>query len=393
MKRFLAFISFFIVITLSAGDSIKDEDRASLTDLLTELTKAKPDKILNDIKVWPGESSIRVAIYPSDKVKYKYNLLKGEDKDRIYIDLLAVDADGFTLPDVKYDSFLKGIRMGKRDTGIRIVLDTGKVESYNVIEMEEPWRIVIDYYGKKPVEVEKKSEVKESKVSEKVKENEQKKEPQAKNPGHGGKDPGAVVGKLYEKDIVFNLAKRIKKLSQKYDSIEIKLTRDKDIFLPLEERAAIANTMNGDLFISLHANSFSDENVGGLEVYHLDNTRDNYTDKLAMVENKISDSSSLLNTILVDMTMSYFVKDSLNYATSIGIGLKENLKKHNVKVRGYKKGALFYVLVGARMPSLLLEIGYLTNKMERGLLLKDNYLDDIAVSVLDAIAKTANEKK
>ncbi|HQO92153.1 MAG TPA: N-acetylmuramoyl-L-alanine amidase, partial [bacterium] len=131
----------------------------------------------------------------------------------------------------------------------------------------------------------------------------------------------------------------------------------------------------------------------GLEVYHLDNTRDNYTDKLAMVENKISDSSSLLNTILVDMTMSYFVKDSLNYATSIGIGLKENLKKHNVKVRGYKKGALFYVLVGARMPSLLLEIGYLTNKMERGLLLKDNYLDDIAVSVLDAIAKTANEKK
>ncbi|HQO92752.1 MAG TPA: N-acetylmuramoyl-L-alanine amidase, partial [bacterium] len=268
MKRFLAFISFFIVITLSAGDSIKDEDRASLTDLLTELTKAKPDKILNDIKVWPGESSIRVAIYPSDKVKYKYNLLKGEDKDRIYIDLLAVDADGFTLPDVKYDSFLKGIRMGKRDTGIRIVLDTGKVESYNVIEMEEPWRIVIDYYGKKPVEVEKKSEVKESKVSEKVKENEQKKEPQAKkkkvvviDPGHGGKDPGAVVGKLYEKDIVFNLAKRIKKLSQKYDSIEIKLTRDKDIFLPLEERAAIANTMNGDLFISLHANSFSDENV------------------------------------------------------------------------------------------------------------------------------------
>ncbi|HNW15387.1 MAG TPA: N-acetylmuramoyl-L-alanine amidase, partial [bacterium] len=288
----------------------------------------------------------------------------------------------------------------KRDTGIRIVLDTGKVESYNVIEMEEPWRIVIDYYGKKPVEVEKKSEVKESKVSEKVKEKEQKKEPQAKkkkvvviDPGHGGKDPGAVVGKLYEKDIVFNLAKRIKKLSQKYDSIEIKLTRDKDIFLPLEERAAIANTMNGDLFISLHANSFSDENVGGLEVYHLDNTRDNYTDKLAMVENKISDSSSLLNTILVDMTMSYFVKDSLNYATSIGIGLKENLKKHNVKVRGYKKGALFYVLVGARMPSLLLEIGYLTNKMERGLLLKDNYLDDIAVSVLDAIAKTANEKK
>lgn len=400
LKKFAVLTLFTVFSFFCAADSIKDEDRESLTVLLTELTKEKPDKTLNDIKVWPGESSIRVAIYPSDKVKYKYNLLKGDDKDRIYIDLLAVDADGFSLPDVKYDSFLKGIRMGKRETGIRIVLDTGKVESYNVIEMEEPWRIVIDYYGKKPVEVEKKPEIKDTEAVVKVKEKEQKPEPVTKkkkivviDPGHGGKDPGAVIGDLYEKDIVFNLAKRIKKLSEKYDTIEVKLTRDKDIFLPLEERAAIANTMNGDLFISLHANSFSDPNVGGLEVYHLDNTRDNYTDKLAMVENKISDSASLLNTILVDMTMSYFVKDSLNYATSIGLGLRETLKKHGVKVRGYKKGALFYVLVGARMPSLLLEVGYLTNKKERELLKKDNYLDDIAVSVLDAITKTAIEKK
>jgi len=382
LKKFAALTLFTVFSFFCAADSIKDEDRESLTVLLTELTKEKPDKTLNDIKVWPGESSIRVAIYPSDKVKYKYNLLKGDDKDRIYIDLLAVDADGFTLPDVKYDSFLKGIRMGKRETGIRIVLDTGKVESYNVIEMEEPWRIVIDYYGKKLVEKEKKEKIPEK-----------KKRIVVIDPGHGGKDPGAVIGDLYEKDIVLKLAKKIHKLSAKYDSIEVKLTRDKDVFLPLEERAAIANTMNGDLFISLHANSFSDPNVGGLEVYHLDNTRDNYTDKLAMVENKISDSASLLNTILVDMTMSYFVKDSLIYATSIGLGLRENLKKYDVKVRGYKKGALFYVLVGARMPSLLLEVGYLTNKKERELLKKDNYLDDIAVSVLDAIVKTAVEKK
>jgi len=383
----LTVFSFFC-----SADSIKDEDRASLTELLTELTKSEPDKLLNDIKVWPGESSIRVAIYPSDKVKYKYNLLKGEDKDRIYIDLLAVDAEGFALPDVKYDSFLKGIRMGKRESGIRIVLDTGKVESYNVIEMEEPWRIVIDYYGKKPAVAEEKV-VKTEKKKKQEKSVIKSRKVVVIDPGHGGKDPGAVVGKLYEKDIVFKLAKKIKKLSKKYDSIEIKLTRDKDVFLPLEERAAIANAMNGDLFISLHANSFSDENVGGLEVYHLDNTRDNYTDKLAMVENKISDSGSLLNTILVDMTMSYFVKDSLKYATSIGLKLRKDLEKYDIKVRGYKKGALFYVLVGARMPSLLLEIGYLTNKKERELLKKNNYLDDIAVSVLDAIVKTAVDRK
>ena len=122
------------------------------------------------------------------------------------------------------------------------------------------------------------------------------------DPGHGGKDPGTISGKLYEKDIVFKLAKKIEKLSKNYKNIEVRLTRDKDIFLALEERAVIANKLGGDLFISLHANSFpKDRNVGGMELYHLDNTRDEYANKLARVENKISENTSLLGTILVDM--------------------------------------------------------------------------------------------
>jgi len=378
MKKSLLMILIMLMFPLYGGDSIKDEDRESLSQLLNDLTGAAPSKKLNDIKVWPGESSIRVAIYPDAKVKYKYNLLKGDKDDRIYIDLISVDAEGFALPDVKYDSFLKGIRLGKKDNGIRIVLDTGKVESYNVMEMEEPWRIVIDYYGKKAPEPQKTVDSKPEK----------KKKTVVIDPGHGGKDPGAVVKGLYEKDVVFKLAQKIKELSAKYDDIEVKLTRDKDIFLPLEERAAIANTMNGELFVSIHANAFSDKNIGGVEVYHLDNTRDNYTDKLAMVENKISDTNSLLNTILVDMTMSYFVKDSLNYATTLGISLKENLKPYNVKVRGFKKGALFYVLVGARMPSLLFEIGYLTNAQERKLLQNDKYIEMLAKTLLDSVRQT-----
>ena len=207
------------------------------------------------------------------------------------------------------------------------------------------------------------------------------------DPGHGGKDPGTISGKLYEKDIVFKLAKKIEKLSKNYKNIEVKLTRDKDIFLALEERAVIANKLGGDLFISLHANSFpKDRNVGGMELYHLDNTRDEYANKLARVENKISENASLLGTILVDMDISYYVGDSLDYAKEIGTGLKKDLKKYDVKLRGYEKGALFYVLVGARMPSLLFEIGYITNKTEKDLLQKDAYLESIAKSLLDSIA-------
>ena len=410
MKCRIFILVLFSLFSVFAQTSLSDSDRESLDQLISDLTNAsKSEKKLNDIKVWPGNSSVRVAVYPSEKVTYKYNLLKDGATNRIYIDLIGVDASGFVLPDVKYDSFLKKIRLGKRENGIRIVIETGKVESYNVVEMEEPWRIVIDYYGERIPEkvAEKEAEKVPKTVETKAKPDPKKDaaqksnaekqvvktEPKAKkkkiiviDPGHGGKDPGAISGKLYEKDVVFKLAKKIEKLSKNYDGIEVKLTRNKDIFLPLEERAAIANTMNGDLFISLHANSFKDRNVGGLEIYHLDNTRDDYASKLARVENKISENVTLLDTILVDMTMSYYVGDSLDYATGIGKGLKKDLKKYGVKIRGYNKGALFYVLVGARMPSLLFEIGYITNKTERELLQKDEYLETIARSLLDSIA-------
>ena len=245
---------------------------------------------------------------------------------------------------------------------------------------------------------EQKQEKKQEKPAAKPQKTEKKQEVKRKktdgvkliviDPGHGGKDPGTVSGKLYEKDIVLKLAKKIEKLSKNYKNIEVKLTRDKDIFLALEERAVIANKMNGDLFISLHANSFKDKEVGGMELYHLDNTRDEYANKLARVENRISGNSTMLETILVDMDISYYVGDSLDYSKEIGEGLKKDLKKYGVKIRGYNKGALFYVLVGARMPSLLFEIGYITNKIEKDLLQKDEYLESIAKSLLDSISKS-----
>lgn len=414
MKCRVFFLILFLFSAAFAEAAISDSDGESMDQLIMDLINASQGtKKLNDIKVWPGKSSVRVAIYPSEKVTYKYNLLKDGATNRIYIDLIGVDASGFTLPEVESISFLKKLRLGKRENGIRIVIETGKVESYNVVEMEEPWRIVIDYYGEKAAETvqekapekvaEKpaakaepkgKAEVKEAKPAKKAGEKPvAKTEPKAKkkkiiviDPGHGGKDPGAISGRLYEKDVVFRLAKKIEKLSKNYDGLEVKLTRNKDIFLPLEERAAIANAMNGDLFISLHANAFKDRNVGGMEIYHLDNTRDEYTSKLARVENKLSENVTLLDTILVDMTMNYYVGDSLDYASEIGKGLKKDLKKYGSKIRGYNKGALFYVLVGARMPSLLFEVGYITNKSEKDLLQKDEYLESIAKSLLDSIS-------
>ena len=263
--------------------------------------------------------------------------------------------------------------MDSLDQLISDLVKSSKKEEKQEKKQEKP--------ASKPQKTEKKQDVKQN-----------KKQPGKKlvviDPGHGGKDPGTISGKLYEKDIVLKLAKKIEKLSENYKNIEVRLTRDKDIFLALEERAVIANKFDGDLFISLHANSFKDREVGGMELYHLDNTRDEYANKLARVENKISGNATMLETILVDMDISYYVGDSLDYAKEIGEGLKKDLKKYETKIRGYEKGALFYVLVGARMPSLLFEIGYITNKMEKDLLQKDEYLESIAKSLLDSISKS-----
>ncbi|MBO4698849.1 N-acetylmuramoyl-L-alanine amidase [bacterium] len=217
------------------------------------------------------------------------------------------------------------------------------------------------------------------------------------DPGHGGSDPGTVDGKVYEKDITLKLSKKIENLSKKYKNLEVILTRDKDTALDsdknrdLEKRAKIANEMGADLFISIHVNAVGkggDKSIRGMEIYHLDDTRDDYSDKLARVENRISENNNTLQTILVDMALNCHVGSSLDYAKEIAVGMKRDLKKYDVKMRSYEKGALFLVLVGARMPSLLFEIGYITNKTERELLQKDEYLEAIAKSLLDSISSS-----
>ncbi len=209
------------------------------------------------------------------------------------------------------------------------------------------------------------------------------------DPGHGGKDPGALNKKIKEKDVVLKLAGIIKKKASNIKGLRVELTRDNDVFLELQKRAEIANSRNGDLFISIHVNANKSKKASGMEVYHLDNRRSEYTDRLALVENRMTENSSMLNTILVDMNMNFYIEDSLKYTALLAKRLNVPLKKHKTKLRDYRKGALFYVLVGARMPSALFEIGFLTNKDEEKKLKDNKYLEDVA----DAMIKSFTDMK
>jgi N-acetylmuramoyl-L-alanine amidase len=194
------------------------------------------------------------------------------------------------------------------------------------------------------------------------------------DPGHGGKDPGAVANGLQEKDVNLRMA-RVLGAMLKEQGFEVHYTRTTDKFIPLEERTAMANARNADLFISIHCNAHKDKNVRGLEVYYLNLATDAQAVRVAARENGVSAKKiSDMQFILSDLMLNSKINESRQMAAMVE---EETLRamrpRYSLSSHG-SKGAFFYVLTGARMPSILVELGYLTNPEEARRLNSDDYL-------------------
>ena len=206
------------------------------------------------------------------------------------------------------------------------------------------------------------------------------------DPGHGGKDPGALGrGGAREKDVVLSLTKRLARKLQARLPVVVLFTRASDTFIPLEERTAQANAEGADLFISVHANASENPKTRGIETYYLNNTNDRASRRLASFENGFQHVASDLqlkadlSNILSDLIQSGKEEESIALAHHLQNALVAQARKKNPRVRnlGVKKGP-FYVLVGAHMPCVLVEAGFLTNRTERRLLLSRAYQEDLA---------------
>jgi N-acetylmuramoyl-L-alanine amidase len=198
------------------------------------------------------------------------------------------------------------------------------------------------------------------------------------DPGHGGKDPGAVANGLREKDINLRMA-RILGAMLKEQGFEVHYTRTTDKFIPLEERTAMANARNADLFISVHCNAYKDTSAKGFEVYYLNLATDAQAVRVAARENGVSAKKiSDMQFILSDLMLNSKINESRQMASMVE---EETLRvmrpKYALSSHG-SKGAFFYVLTGARMPSILVELGYLTNPEEAKKLNSDAYLTTMA---------------
>lgn len=209
------------------------------------------------------------------------------------------------------------------------------------------------------------------------------------DPGHGGEDFGSKspVG-LAEKNLVLDMAKRLESLLRK-KKLRVQLTRREDVFVPLAERTALANELNATLFISLHGNASPGGKASGFEVFYLDNTGDEASRKLAERENaslRFEDGDSDIQFILSDLIQNAKLDDSIVLANLLNLSVTNQVKERWKKARslGVRK-APFYVLVGAHMPCVLVELFFLDNPDDSALLSDTSFREDLVKGLYDGI--------
>lgn len=370
--------------------------------------KAAPSKAavkVTEIKHSSNPNYTRIIIYLSGQTVFSHRLLKEDPKiqkpRRLYVDIKnASISSSLKQPIPINDGLLKMARAGQYDKGtVRVVLDIESIEDYKVFYFDEPFRIIVDVIGKKqagklpPTEPAKAAPPEPAKPSLaqqlglKIKRI-------VIDAGHGGKDSGAV-GKngLKEKDVVLKIVKGLKETLAKETGAEIVMTRDDDTFIPLEERTAIANTKEADIFISVHANASFNRRASGVETYFLNLTNDAVAIRLAARENAVSSKKmSDLQYILNDLIKTSKTNESSRLASVVQESLVSNLraKYNDVKGNGVK-GAPFYVLVGTHMPSILVEVSFISNSKEEARLSDSAYIKEIVAGITNGVNRYVKE--
>jgi N-acetylmuramoyl-L-alanine amidase len=374
------------------------------------LSSAKSAEVLV-VRHWSDSDYTRVVIDTSGPVNFQEgslpsNAAKGLPP-RFYLDLSPA-VRGKRLRDQIgiRDGLLKDVRVAQfnRET-VRVVFDLGATQKIKAFYLEEPFRVVVDAFGQDyskgttcPISPTQKRTGQASGHAESGLSIAQQLGLCVRrvvvDAGHGGKDPGAVgpTG-LKEKDVVLKIAKKVARQLEKELGCEVTLTREDDRFLPLEQRAAIANAKKADLFVSIHANAAPSRRLRGIETYFLNFAVDEDAMRVAAAENAMSTKRIAdLQNILSDIMKNTKVNESSRLAGQVQNGIVDRLgaKYSNIRNLGVKQ-APFFVLIGARMPSILAEVSFISNREEEGRLRDGHYLDHIAYGVIDGIKSYARE--
>ncbi|NOQ95401.1 MAG: AMIN domain-containing protein [Desulfobacterales bacterium] len=369
---------------------------------------AKKKKLVSveNIRHWSTPTYTRVVVDLEDQVTYKEHLLKKDPSlkkpRRLFVDLHnARIGKGIESSIPIKDGLLRRARAAQYNTKtVRVVLDIENMESYKIFHLYDPFRIVVDVQGgDRQLRPERKGVAPKTPEKHERPKGSQKGISLAKqlglgvkriiiDAGHGGKDPGAIGSNgVREKDVMLKLARLVADKVRQELRCEVVLTRKRDVFLPLEDRTAIANMKKGDLFISLHTNAHRDRRISGVETYILNIALDEDAMNLAARENATSTKNiGDLQMILNDLMLNTKINESARLAEFVQKGLVRELRTRykGVQNRGVRQ-APFYVLIGAEMPAILVEVGYITNRTENKRLCTEAYLKRTASGIVKGI--------
>jgi N-acetylmuramoyl-L-alanine amidase len=339
---------------------------------------------VKDVRYWSSSDYTRVVVDLTGTVEFSKNRIS--NPDRLYFDLMNTTIAREIKTSLPVgNGILKIVRAGQfKPNIVRVVLELEEIADFNVFILDGPARLVIDVRGKEKM---KKTDTAIAKRRIVI------------DPGHGGHDPGAVgLGGLYEKDVVLDIALKLKEILLSNPLNEVILTRETDVFLSLEERTAIANKKNADLFVSIHANASPRRKAKGVETYLLNWADDEEAMRVAARENAISLNkmkainrqmqSDVLDIIKSDLMRQNKRDESIKLAHYIQKSIVSTLNNNHADTfdLGIKQ-ALFYVLFGARMPSVLVEVSFISNPEEERLLSSDSYRMQIAEAIAEGLNK------
>ncbi len=415
-----AYVEFFKVEMLYPSGDMRPRAKAMLDKLAALLNERNRQKepegasssptgltFVKDIHHWSTPTYTRVVIDLEGPVDYSASLLK-KDPERpkprqLYVDLekTKVSSDIESTIPIKEGLLQRARALQLTQDKVRVVLDVNSIDTHQIFALHDPFRIVVDVRSaqgrtKKRTEIAKERDRSDEKGKVNAPE-----DPVSLvgplglgvktiviDPGHGGRDPGTYInGKIQEKDIVLSLAKILaKKIKEKFDC-DVFLTRDRDVFMSLEQRTAFAVAKKADLFISLHVNAYRTPGIHGVETYVLSSADDERARTVAATENATSEENiSDLEKILNGLRFNTKVVESKRLATEVQGGMVTGARTiyKGVKNLGVK-GAPFYVLIGADMPAILIETGFITNPSERERLLSNQYQEKLAQGIVSGI--------
>lgn len=292
---------------------------------------------------------------------------------------------------LRQTGFPQEVHISHSKRQLAITLDLARLARYRVLTLTKPHRLVLDLYPSSTTPGQNGTAGSRSATTSSSKPRPRKPGEGMRiviDPGHGGKDPGAIGrAGTKEKDIVLQIAKHLKALMTERLGATVLMTREKDVFISLEDRAELANKKNADLFVSIHVNSHPKRGVKGLEIYHFGEASDPRALEVAARENgtPFQEDGPAWQFILADKLNDKKIEESQELAWTLRNAMTTRLKKHYaVKDHGVKT-APFYVLRMTTMPSILVELAFISNPREEKLLTSTKYQRRVAEGILEGI--------